>query len=117
LCCTPREAKKRVTSAEFAEYEELFRRLDKKEHETKKWEYYAASLIAETRRSWVSKPQDVKNDLFLMEYKEVTPAKELTPEEKEVQAANQLAMEKATWAIVAGKTKARSPKRKPRHVR
>jgi hypothetical protein len=76
-----------------------------------KEEHYFARLIAEVRRSWVKDPKSVTEDECLItfltpkeaaaqEAEKKTKARQVDPE---VQKANQLAIEKATWGIITGR--------------
>ena len=98
-----------MTSVEFAEYVELFRREDEAKTKHDKFDIYASALIAETRRSYWSDITKVRNDDFLVDYglKEKDPPPEekpeLTEEQKKERNTNRLGMEKAHWAILSGK--------------
>ena len=80
-----------------------------------KLDLYASGLIAEMRRSWVTEKSKVNSDDFLVSYKPLVtkPKKELTEQEKHDHATAQLAIEKAHWAVMSGKTakKAKLPHR------
>lgn len=118
-----REAQSRLTSAEFVEYRYLERHEDDlKVKRRTRWEYYAAGLIAEVRRSWVKDPTKVKDDAFLMEFltfaEKLQKAKEKVEREQqitpEVKVAQQLSVEKTTWGVISGKllgSRARKRKR------
>ena len=106
LHCTPREAQGRLTSSEFADYIELFRRRDKARlTRNQKWEYYAAAIIGEVRRGWVTKKGEIKNSDYLLKFEidssdEGKPEK--TPVSEEELKNRQLAVEKYSWAVMSG---------------
>ena len=105
LHCTPREAQRRLTSAEFSEYIELIRRRDlARIKKRSKWEYYAASLTAEVRRGWVDKKSLIDDNNFLIKFvtkDEKEEAEKVLPDAEEV-AKRQLAIEKYSWGVMSG---------------
>jgi hypothetical protein len=71
------EVQKGMTTLEFFEWME-FLRWETEEHRDKS-EHYMASLTAEVRRSWVSKPNTVKASDFLVTFRTRDPEKNNPP--------------------------------------
>lgn len=86
------EVQKGMTTLEFFEWME-FLRWETEEHRDKS-EHYMASLTAEVRRSWVSKPNAVKASDFLVTFRTRDP-------EKDCPAAAPLHANKATAELEA----------------
>ena len=116
------EAQERVDAFEFAEYTYVFEREREEDLRKKdKWEFYAASLQAEVRRSWVKDPQKVNDDTFARTFYFKGKDKEKPKELSSDSIANRVAKEKTAWAFVraAGRLNAKAkgrlkktPKRK-----
>jgi hypothetical protein len=101
-----------VTSVEFVEYRTLFQH--ERDEETKqrtRWEFYAARIVAEIRRSWVKDPSKVNEDVFLINFLTTAEAVLQRQEEEEkkkqidpkLEAEKALAVEKASWGIISGR--------------
>jgi hypothetical protein len=85
--------------------------LDRLEGEPNQLHIYLSRLTAETRRSWVDKPEDVNDDHFVLKFvKEEVPEYvapedqlelELEVEKKEIMERN--ARSKAAWCAMLGK--------------
>lgn len=83
-----------ITYSEFLEWQEFFR-LERERHTKADW--YMAQLAAEVRRSFVSKPKDVRNTDFLLRF--ATP-EEVTEHNSEESRKKKMAQSKAAWLSV-----------------
>ena len=82
-----------TTSTEFILWMDY---LDEEEKRYKKLDLYLARLIGETRRSWVSKPKDVDDTIFLI------PPIESKPSGKKLDGKAKLEQSKNFWFAVTG---------------